>query len=84
MPAHPLPVLMNNGVPVALSSDDPAIFGNMGLTYDYFQVLVASEVTGLITLGEMAQDSIRVSQFSASVIENDDLTLRSCIRSIQR
>lgn len=84
MPAHPLPALMNNGVPVALSSDDPAIFGNMGLTYDYFQVLVASEVTGLITLGEMAQDSIRVSQFSASVIENDDLTLRSCIRSIQR
>ena len=30
--------MVNNGVPVALCSDDPAIFGNMGLTYDFFQV----------------------------------------------
>lgn len=35
---HPLPVLLNNGVPVALCSDDPAVFGNMGLTFDYYQV----------------------------------------------
>ena len=76
MPMHPLPVLMNNGVPVALCSDDPAVFGNMGLTYDYFQVrgcafslgiidtsykvLAASEVTGLSTLGALARDSIEV------------------------
>lgn len=85
MPTHPLPILMNHGVHVALCSDDPAVFGNMGLTFDYFQVwlslkwiafgvcdlhapiakvLVASEVTGLITLGEMAQDSIRVSKLN--------------------
>jgi adenosine deaminase len=38
MPAHPLPIIMNNGVPVALNSDDPAIFGNLTLSYDYFQV----------------------------------------------
>lgn len=30
MPAHPLPVLLNSGVPVSLSCDDPAIFGNFG------------------------------------------------------
>ena len=35
---HPLPILMNQGVHVALSSDDPAIFGNMGLSFDFFQV----------------------------------------------
>ena len=35
---HPLPALLNNGVPVALCSDDPAVFGNMGLTFDFFQV----------------------------------------------
>lgn len=35
---HPLPVLLNYGVPVALCSDDPAVFGNMGLTFDYYQV----------------------------------------------
>ena len=40
MPMHPLPILLNNGVPVALCSDDPAVFGNMGLTFDYFQVRV--------------------------------------------
>lgn len=35
---HPLPALLNNGVPVALCSDDPAVFGNMGLTFDFYQV----------------------------------------------
>lgn len=61
MPAHPLPVLVNHGVHIALCSDDPAVFGNMGLSFDFFQVLVASEVTGLITLGEFAKDSIKHS-----------------------
>lgn len=77
MPMHPLPVLVNHGIHVALCSDDPAVFGNMGLSFDFFQVcshyrahlglysvkykvLVASEVTGLITLGEFAKDSIKV------------------------
>ncbi|KIM48764.1 hypothetical protein M413DRAFT_15077 [Hebeloma cylindrosporum] len=61
MPMHPLPVLLNTGVPVALCSDDPAVFGNMGLTFDYYQVLVASEITGLSTLGALARDSIEFS-----------------------
>jgi adenosine deaminase CECR1 len=39
MPAHPLPILINQGVPVALCSDDPAVFGNMGLSFDFFQVV---------------------------------------------
>ncbi|THG99837.1 hypothetical protein EW026_g2599 [Hermanssonia centrifuga] len=33
----------------------------MGLSFDFFQVLVASEVTGLVTLGELAVDSIKYS-----------------------
>nr|VWP00298.1 Inositol-pentakisphosphate 2-kinase (EC (Inositol-1,3,4,5,6-pentakisphosphate 2-kinase) (Ins(1,3,4,5,6)P5 2-kinase) (InsP5 2-kinase) [Ganoderma boninense] len=37
MPMHPLPALMNQGVHVALCSDDPAVFGNMGLSFDFFQ-----------------------------------------------
>ncbi|KAI0695871.1 Metallo-dependent hydrolase [Cerioporus squamosus] len=61
MPMHPLPAIMNHGVHVALCSDDPAAFGNMGLTFDFFQVFVASEVNGLYTLRELAWDSIRFS-----------------------
>ncbi len=30
--------MLNHGVPIALGSDDPGIFSNMGLTYDFFQV----------------------------------------------
>ncbi|THU84805.1 Metallo-dependent hydrolase [Dendrothele bispora CBS 962.96] len=61
MHMHPLPALLNHGVRVALCSDDPAVFGSMGLTYDFFQVLAASEITGIIQLGEMAKDSIKFS-----------------------
>ncbi|KAI6036488.1 Metallo-dependent hydrolase [Pisolithus microcarpus] len=66
MPMHPLPILLNNGVPVALSSDDPAVFQNMGLSYDFYQVLVASEVTGLLTLGHLARDSITYSMLDGA------------------
>lgn len=38
MPMHPLPAVMSQGVHVALCSDDPAVFGNMGLTFDFYQV----------------------------------------------
>lgn len=30
--------MLNHGVPIALACDDPGIFANMGLTYDFFQV----------------------------------------------
>ncbi|KAI0351477.1 Metallo-dependent hydrolase [Trametes cingulata] len=61
MPMHPLPAVLNHGVHVALCSDDPAAFGNMGLSYDFYQVFVASEVNGLATLREFVWDSIRFS-----------------------
>ncbi|KAK1217396.1 hypothetical protein PQX77_019936 [Marasmius sp. AFHP31] len=69
MCTHPLPVLLNNGIHVALCSDDPSVFGNMGLTFDYFQVLAASELTGLIQLSEMAKDSIKYSTLETSAKE---------------
>jgi len=61
MPMHPLPIMLNNGIPVALCSDDPGTFGHMSLTFDYYQVLVSSEITGLSTLGVLARDSIQFS-----------------------
>ncbi|KIJ35772.1 hypothetical protein M422DRAFT_34557 [Sphaerobolus stellatus SS14] len=66
MPMHPLPIFFNNGVPIALSSDDPAVFGNLILSYDYYQVLVSSEVSGLMTLAVTARDSIQFSTLEDS------------------
>ncbi|EKM82473.1 hypothetical protein AGABI1DRAFT_124938 [Agaricus bisporus var. burnettii JB137-S8] len=73
MPMHPLPCILNNGVPVALSCDDPSVFGNFGVTYDFYQVLVASEINGLTTLGTLARDSI---EFSMMPLEEKTEALR--------
>ncbi len=51
---------MNQGVPITLNSDDPAVFGNMGLSFDFFQVLIVSKVTGLLTVKALARDSLKV------------------------
>ncbi|KAF9227807.1 Metallo-dependent hydrolase [Gyrodon lividus] len=67
MAMHPLPIIMNQGIPVTLASDDPAMFNSMGLSFDFYQVLVVSEVTGLLTLGQMARDSI-----TYSMLEEED------------
>ncbi len=42
---HPLPAILNHGVHVALCSDDPSVFGNMGLSFDFFQVRSAMSGT---------------------------------------
>ncbi|THU77915.1 adenosine deaminase-related growth [Dendrothele bispora CBS 962.96] len=63
--SHPVPALFNHGLRVALSSDDPSMWGCMGLTYDFYQVLVSSELTGIIQLGEVAKDSIKYSMLSS-------------------
>ncbi|KAG8801906.1 hypothetical protein FRC17_006529, partial [Serendipita sp. 399] len=47
-----------NKTSVALASDDPGIFSNIGLSYDFFQVLVSSEISGLMTLGVLARQSL--------------------------
>ncbi|KAG8740307.1 hypothetical protein FRC12_016039 [Ceratobasidium sp. 428] len=61
MPSHPLPVLLNNGLTIALCPDDPAIFGNMGLSFDFYQVIVTSEITGILSLGQLARQSLEHS-----------------------
>ncbi|KAF8333951.1 Metallo-dependent hydrolase [Cantharellus anzutake] len=65
MPMHPLPAVLNSGVPVALNCDDPGIFDSMGNTYDIFQVLIASDVSGLTTIGTIAYDSLQFSELQS-------------------
>ena len=57
---YPITSIMNHGIPVCLCSDDPPAFGNLGLSFDYYQVLVSSEQPGFVTFGEIALDSLKV------------------------
>jgi len=58
---HPIASMLNHGLSVCLCPDDPSVFGNPGLSFDFYQVLVSSEQTGLITLGEIALNSLKYS-----------------------
>jgi len=61
MPMHPIGTLLNHGVPVTINSDDPAIWESTGISHDYYQVMISSEVSGLMTLYEIARRSLEVS-----------------------
>ncbi|CAE6517359.1 unnamed protein product [Rhizoctonia solani] len=61
---HILPILLNNGVPVALSSDDPAVFQNPGLSFDFYQAMVASNITNILSLGKLARQSVEYSSLN--------------------
>ncbi|KAM0753637.1 adenosine deaminase-like growth [Meredithblackwellia eburnea MCA 4105] len=58
---HPLSVLLNNNVPVSLSCDDPQFFGNLGLSYDFYQVFSASEQMDIMGLAKLGRQSIEYS-----------------------
>jgi adenosine deaminase CECR1 len=57
---HPASGYLNRGVPCVICSDDPGIFGNDGLAYDYWQTVVAWNLD-LSALKQLAMNSILYS-----------------------
>lgn len=61
---HPAKGFLRRGLPIVLGSDDPAIFGTVGLTDDFWTAYVAWRLD-LRTLKQMALDSILRSSLPA-------------------
>jgi adenosine deaminase CECR1 len=57
---HPALTYLANGLPVTLSSDDPGIFGNHGLSYDFWAAAMSWQLD-LKALKKLARNSLAYS-----------------------
>ncbi|MFP4505628.1 MAG: hypothetical protein ACLFOZ_13000 [Cyclobacteriaceae bacterium] len=60
---HPANYLIRRGVQITINSDDPAIFGYNGLSYDYWSILLAWQLD-LQAIKKLAMNSLTYSSLS--------------------
>lgn len=64
---HPLRTFVAEDLPLTVSPDDPALWGAVGSSYDFFQAfLVAGNATGLALLKQLSLNSLLHSSLSES------------------
>jgi adenosine deaminase CECR1 len=66
---HPAVVMMNNGVPVTISNDDPMIYGYNGLSYDFYTAYMSWNIT-LRDLKQLTQNSLEYSSLRGQDLSN--------------
>ncbi|CAE6353776.1 unnamed protein product [Rhizoctonia solani] len=58
---HPLTTLIGYGVPVVLCPDNPGTYGYTGLSPEFFQAMVCSTKSNLLSLKQLAEQSLQYS-----------------------
>ena len=81
---HPAAALMSENHPLVISSDDPAMFGASGLSYDFYEAFVGfgGIRSNLGSLKELAINSIRWASVEMTEMKfSNQLKLKLCASS---